>query len=520
MPSGDSAKAPEKKNPKETENVKKVFYISMFFDGTLNKMNTQQKTAQEVRACSTSTNLTQKDTNVAALSELAITVKEPVKENGVNKYFHSIYIEGPGTFYDVETKEEINSFSVWESITNYVSEKGEQIKAIKNNVLGLASGSAVGAWHGGVVDKVSRGVSKAYAYLTGKGIDWSKDEVHFSAYGFSRGAACARLFAYLVARGKSGANITYEAQFNEFLYGSAKSLFKGKRLTFLEKMPDNKHKVDFLGLYDTVSSIGLKDSETFQTHQLNATDYGLYSPQLPRVDCTLHIGAIDEYRKNFAITDVGETVPDKCAEIFVPGCHSDIGGSYAEGEESELCLNTEIDDKPALILTKDPRNTSVFETVSESSLVKLGWAVTGKTSTSWVRKIISSKRKVKRGISNVTLKTMWNMADNTLSSVYGRKPFCSYKSLKDFQVPEGLNSFDSQVNGSLPAKGTRKFIIPGGSLSSVEYRKLRYNYIHTKTNDSLGIRLVNGANWKGNLLCRIVYHGDKGDTAYHYMQDL
>ena len=372
-----------------------------------------------------------------------------------------------------------------------------------------------------MVDKVSRGVSKAYAYLVGKHIDWTKDEVHFSVYGFSRGAACARMFAFLAARGKSGKTIPGEETMSNYLFGSAKKLMNGKRCAFLEKegFSENRCTVEFLGLYDTVSSIGLADDMGIYTHQFNATDFGLYSPQLPRVECTLHIGALDEYRKNFSITDVGKKVPSKCAEIFVPGCHSDIGGSYEDGGENELNLHTDFDDKPALILTKDPRNTGVFETVSETSLVKLGWAVTGKTSTSWVRKIISSKRIVKRGISNVTLKTMWNMADNTLSPVFGQKPFVSYKKLQDFQVPKGLNDLDSLVNGSLPAKGTRKFIIPGGSLSSLEYRKLRYNYIHFSANDSAIINLVNGANWKDRKLSRIVFHGDKGDTAEHYFDE-
>ena len=56
--------------------------------------------------------------------------------------------------------------------------------------------------------------------------------------------------------------------------------------------------------------------------------YGLYSPTLAHVLNTCHICALDEFRANFALSDIGKAADDNI-ELFLPGCHSDIGGGYS-----------------------------------------------------------------------------------------------------------------------------------------------------------------------------------------------
>lgn len=75
-------------------------------------------------------------------------------------------------------------------------------------------------------------------------------------------------------------------------------------------------------------------------HDLNVSEYGMFSPQLGIP--TFHICAMDEFRENFALTDIGIHVPENCFELFLPGCHSDIGGGY-------ICNNTE-----TIVLNKYP----------------------------------------------------------------------------------------------------------------------------------------------------------------------
>ena len=115
------AKSADKKKPLEVQDVEKEFFISVFFDGTNNKMNTKQETAKPqnkdaqalggsvAKMPSVDTNrngntpLRQKDTNVAALSCLVDNKK--VREGGKVKYYNHIYIEGPGTTYDGDKKD-------------------------------------------------------------------------------------------------------------------------------------------------------------------------------------------------------------------------------------------------------------------------------------------------------------------------------------------------------------------------------------------------------------------------------
>ncbi len=546
------AKMVDTSSTRESKRVEKEFFISVFFDGTNNKMkaNTQQNIAQQARNNAKvgtgsvaeapkiilmSNQLTQKDTNVAALSTL--TDNHLVNADGKKKYYYHTYIEGPGTSYDGDKKDK----GLFERIKDMPAEKAA-------NVIGMA----VGAWNQGVIAKVARGVSDVHRFLnryTSKQ-ERTMTKVHFCIFGFSRGAACARLFAYLVARAADDNEaITFEYDFKDYLDGDAKSLYTD-RLHFLDEYQKQNRIVEYLGIYDTVSSIGLIDeegtsiddeleiSDLLVHHNLNAQQYGLYSPQLRNVKHTFHICAIDEYRKNFGITDVGKTVPGTCIEAFVPGCHSDIGGSYEDDKSSTGCLKTKLNGKPTTMAMVHPvypeRGAGI---VNERNLMTLGWAVEkgfldylGESFTSnfsltrnevlnWMQDTIAFKRNVKRGISNITMKMMWQRVNDDVTQVWGERPFHSYLQLPDFQIPNEISWLADLMNASRLSYGKRHWILPGDSLSSDSYRWLRSHYIHIEATDRIGYSLVNGPNWKDNLLCRIVYHGDRNDSGIYYIQD-
>ena len=48
----------------------------------------------------------------------------------------------------------------------------------------------------------------------------------------------------------------------------------------------------------------------------------------------VHLTAADEHRKNFSLTTI-DSAGGKGREIFLPGVHSDIGGSYREGASED-----------------------------------------------------------------------------------------------------------------------------------------------------------------------------------------
>lgn len=132
--------------------------------------------------------------------------------------------------------------------------------------------------------------------------------IEFDVFGFSRGAAAARMFARCVAEGEVKAlqeklNELGIPLVNDFDWQS-KEYVKNK----------------FVGVFDTVEAAP------------NMPDWkiGVHSDMVERL---VHLCAADEYRFFFPLTrvsddSIGETIPGNFTELLLPGCHSDIGGGY------------------------------------------------------------------------------------------------------------------------------------------------------------------------------------------------
>ncbi|MCX7659965.1 MAG: DUF2235 domain-containing protein [Caldimonas manganoxidans] len=138
--------------------------------------------------------------------------------------------------------------------------------------------------------------------------------VYVSAFGFSRGAAAARAFAnWFVAL----------CELDARMLGRSGRTLAGFPVQF-----------DFLGLFDTVASVGLAPLT------LLADGHGAWadaevSLRIPAgVACT-HLVSAHEVRRSFALDSisVGGVLPPNCQEIVYPGVHSDVGGGYAPGEQ-------------------------------------------------------------------------------------------------------------------------------------------------------------------------------------------
>jgi len=316
------------------------------------------------------------------------------QENNDDDIYYNIYVEGSGAT-DITNKNESNI-----------------------NGLGFGLGKT------GVTALVSKAVRAVHDYINSNKPKLSWDtNYHFYVFGFSRGATCARLFSELVVRGGND-KLKRESEFSENTSYAKNLVDKNGRLSFMDKdsigynlIDTKKVSVDFLGIFDTVASIGFlkqKDGWTNSLswgyrsfwwnnyngnfHYMNAHDYGLYSPQNKKVKCTIHICAADEFRENFALVNLGSDLQGKNTEIIIPGCHSDIGGGFVDGVDMDVVLYkfiprklehfiksnkiTEIIGYPFLrylkeratvFLNKPYIENSHTEDLSPDSLAALGW---------------------------------------------------------------------------------------------------------------------------------------------------
>ncbi len=159
-----------------------------------------------------------------------------------------------------------------------------------------------------VFSDVKKILKKAFKDLNDHYPKDSRVDRHVLVFGFSRGAALARMFA-------AGAR---------------------------ERSKDKDLKIDFLGVFDTVAAItsirrGLgidfspetKPSSSVVNEEPNIKDY---------VQKVVHLVALDENRTAFQPTLFNQDGSDRITEVWFPGVHSDVGGGYCHDGLSDLAL--------------------------------------------------------------------------------------------------------------------------------------------------------------------------------------
>ena len=145
-------------------------------------------------------------------------------------------------------------------------------------------------------------------------------KIYVSTFGFSRGATQARAFVnWFLSLCKLDAQIMGKPD--------------GMSLAGFDV------EFDFLGLFDTVASIGVGNTfgngvgKLFDGHGAwtDAED-SLRIP--PGVKC-LHLVAAHEIRRSFPVDSISVKgyLPEGCQEIVVPGAHSDVGCGYCPREQ-------------------------------------------------------------------------------------------------------------------------------------------------------------------------------------------
>lgn len=169
-------------------------------------------------------------------------------------------------------------------------------------------------------------VTSAYRFL----MRYYEEGDEILLFGFSRGAYGARVLAAMLY--KVGLLGRGNEELVPFAWGMFKrerdfELCRGFRRTFSRKV-----RVRFLGLWDTVSSVGWAWSpKHFQ-----------YTANNPIVDVVRHAVALDECRTYFVQNLWGSENPAEqdAQQAWFPGVHCDVGGGYEERDAglSKLAL--------------------------------------------------------------------------------------------------------------------------------------------------------------------------------------
>ena len=161
-------------------------------------------------------------------------------------------------------------------------------------------------------------VTSAYRFL----MRYYEDGDQIYIVGFSRGAYTARVLAAMLFKvgllGKGNEElIAFAWDIFKRKYGD--DIYKGFRHTFGRKV-----EVTFLGLWDTVSSVGWASNPVhFQ-----------FTANNPIVRTVRHAMALDE-RRTYFVQNLWTTVTEPgldAVQVWFPGVHCDVGGGYLEAE--------------------------------------------------------------------------------------------------------------------------------------------------------------------------------------------
>lgn len=278
-------------------------------------------------------------------------------------------------------------------------------------------------------------------------------------------------------------------------------------------------------------------------HRDNVKDYGLWATSLAKD--VVHVCALDEVRQNFALVDIESSLKEgtgKSIEVFIPGCHTDIGGGASIGIEGEKIINkgykkylTSFYVHSKSWLEKD--NGVLLKPINVKSMKEIGWlnpdskkpgffsfSVTGRAKldedeTYYCDNTIPANiimyRHVSPGYSNVALNYM---KERSVEETFKAIP-------RAYRVPKGLNDLYEQLK-KINDSG-RYFVYPN---KFEQYAELRRKFIHFSFNeqwlDVADNALVNGPEYttidnsdNGHIkvISRIIYPGIADAKPMHML---
>lgn len=547
-------------------------------------------------------------TNVAILESLYKCEDKTNNKGEITERHISLYIEGSGADMQLDASTKIKHKAT----------------------MGLA-GLGLGTGPSGVAAKVRKASIIVQRLLDQYIVDEVKEiNFYFDLFGFSRGSTCARAMAYVINPENREASSITNKEDKESEY----KFFTSKASEFL---PSNyigktlKKEIRFMGLFDTVSSIGVKDEKSLAEtlarildnavgkvkdpdkkdtdtiwksiqpyitpslqalgfladlklntqvldkmgvligynmpyistkltliihkykehvknllfkkdkgtenlaiipegkelyHRYNVRDYGLWATKLAKD--VVHICAMDEVRQNFALVDIQSSIDDNGTEIFIPGCHTDIGGGASIGMDDVKLLKKRHDRYLSSYKIHNKAELANKGCVSVETLKEIGWLNEDslpqdksdvKDQTYYIEEndCIKLYRFVKPGYSNVAL-----------NYIHSKAKDCFEPIPKSYDVPSDLNSLLNRMQMICTSK-KRYFLYPA---NKEQYCELRRKYIHFSFNeqgllsDVADNNMVNEPEYTEldsfkKVISRIIYPGtiDESQPKHMYNYD-
>jgi uncharacterized protein (DUF2235 family) len=164
-------------------------------------------------------------------------------------------------------------------------------------------------------NQIKRHVTSAYRYL----MQVYKPGDRIYLVGFSRGAYTCRVLAGMLH--KVGLLYRGQEEMVPFAWEVYRKNRNPKSAGRFKKYYSRTVRVEFLGIWDTVSSIGSRfNPQTFPNTFNNRS-----------VQCIRHAIALDEHRATYA-TNLWDDTPSKgqsVEQVWFAGVHSDVGGGYS-----------------------------------------------------------------------------------------------------------------------------------------------------------------------------------------------
>ena len=306
----------EKPEDKEGIDVR----LTLFYDGTLNnRVNVEEREKAKINNLLDSVyhdHKTDDGNNSYDNGRTNIAIMEPHLLDKSDGYDIALkeYIEGQGTF----------------------NLEGDDIK-----------GYSMGGFDSGVASRAVDGITRGVGLINNNidSNDFCIKKLTIDVFGFSRGSATARYAIHLLLKGSTKWDSDYGGGYEQ-VTPPILELIANRGIEISEKAVE----ICFAGLYDTVVSVYLSQylPAVFVSNKLE-------QKAVKHAKKVLHLAAADEHRADFPLHNI-KSAGKKGEEYFLPGVHSDVGGSY--NTASELALTAEVDpNKKVYMQTTNDKKT-------------------------------------------------------------------------------------------------------------------------------------------------------------------
>ena len=273
---------------------------------------------------------------VTQLSQMQPATQEFDIRHNPNRYVYVAAFDGTGNDATQTLTERTNVHALYANFDRFIHGDAEQPGFSRMHARYIEGPGTQNTWTNTLDNargnSVEDRVWEVYKDLGDKARQWKQEnpdaEISVITFGFSRGAVEAAEFASVVGKYGIHAEVGYRVQDNDDhrfdipdpMLGDLPDIRQFRELSG-ELVAPGKVPIA-AGLFDPVAT-GI------------AEDHDRMLPS--NITTALQISARDEHRVLFPVNrivtdDLAQSDPNRFANISVAGCHSDIGGGYAQGK--------------------------------------------------------------------------------------------------------------------------------------------------------------------------------------------